>query len=159
MIDPDHFRRHVIRPALADIGLDQPAAEALLLGTALVESGLMWLVQHDGGPARGLYQVEPATHADVYENYLDFAPRAELKKRVTDLLAPRPRPLDQLVTNLAYATAIARLVYWRVKEPLPDPLDAYAMGAYWKRHYNTRLGAGAVEDFVGFYDRQVLVVP
>ena len=53
MLDPGQFRRLVVRPALQAIGLCSPAAERLLLGTALTESGLTWLAQKGGGPARG----------------------------------------------------------------------------------------------------------
>ena len=65
MLDPRQFAERVIRPALVKLRLQSPAAEALLLGTAVVESGLSALVQAGGGPALGLYQIEPATHADI----------------------------------------------------------------------------------------------
>ena len=60
----DHFRADVIQPTLAHLdGDDAPrfqglAAENLLLGTALVESGLHYLHQLGGGPALGIYQIE-----------------------------------------------------------------------------------------------------
>ena len=52
----------VICPALEKLSLWSPSAEELVLGTAIVESGLTYLKQHGDGPALGLWQVEPATH-------------------------------------------------------------------------------------------------
>ena len=53
MRDPGHFLAYVVRPSLDSIGLWSPAAERLLLGTALTESELTWLRQRGDGPARG----------------------------------------------------------------------------------------------------------
>ena len=70
MLDADQFTRLIIRPALKIIGLDFRAAEELLLGTALQESRLTYLHQLGGGPALGLFQMEPGTHDDIWTNYL-----------------------------------------------------------------------------------------
>ena len=46
----------------------------LLLGTAIQESGgLRWRVQVNGGPARGLFQMEEATYTDIWNNFLNIA--------------------------------------------------------------------------------------
>ncbi|MEE8501003.1 MAG: hypothetical protein V3S27_10560 [Kiloniellales bacterium] len=145
MLDPGQFRRLVVRPALQAIGLCSPAAERLLLGTALTESGLTWLAQKGGGPALGIFQIEPATHADVWTNYLAY--RENLASRVASLASEQPR-LGQLVWNLAYATAIARLIYYRRPEPLPAAADLAGLARYWKAHFNSALGAGSAEDFL-----------
>ena len=55
------LRVEVIRPALRALDLWSPAAEDLVLGTAAQESGLAYLRQIGGGPALGLWQIEPAT--------------------------------------------------------------------------------------------------
>ena len=52
MLDPQHFLAYVVRPSLDSIGLWSPAAQRLLLGTAIAESQLTWLGQHGDGPAR-----------------------------------------------------------------------------------------------------------
>lgn len=153
MIHPRHFRERVIRPVLAALAqaeprIDSDAAEALLLGTAVTESGLVYLVQHGGGPALGLYQIEPATHRDLYHSYLRYQPA--LREAAIRLAAQRDwqKPDDaQLVANLAYATAIARLIYWRRPEALPAAGDTASLGEYWKTHFNTRAGAGRAADF------------
>jgi hypothetical protein len=38
-------------------------------------------------------------------------------------------------------------------EGLPDATDPYALGAYWKKHFNTYLGKGRIIDAVGKYLR------
>ena len=154
MIDVEHFRLHVVRATIMSLRLWSMAAENLLVGTALVESRLTYLRQFDAGPARGLYQIEPATHDDIWERYLKY--RKSLKARIGALLAPTPSRIDQLMTNLAYATAIARLVYYRHPEPLPVPGDVEALGHYYKKYFNTALGKGSAEEFVRNYKRHVM---
>ncbi|KAF0118141.1 MAG: hypothetical protein FD149_866 [Rhodospirillaceae bacterium] len=75
MCDSAHFVTTVIRPTLLHLGLHSPAAEALLLGTAIQESRLgTYLRQTGGGPALGVYQMEPATHEDIWTNFLAYRP-------------------------------------------------------------------------------------
>lgn len=145
MIDPVQFRELVVRPTLDSLGLWSPSAEALVLGTAIHESRLTYLRQNGGGPALGLYQIEPATHADLYRNYLDLRP--EFKERARRWLASWPDPHSQLATNLAYATAICRLLYHRVPALLPAAGDIDALAAYWKAHYNTPAGKGTAAEW------------
>jgi hypothetical protein len=144
-MNPQQLLTYVIDPALSRSGLYSDAAARLMLGTAVTESGLSWLRQHGGGPARGIYQVEPATHDDIWRNFLRY--REKLQDAVIALLTEEEKH-QQLVSNLSYATVIARIVYWRVEEPLPPADDVEAMADYWKRHYNTRLGAGKPAHFV-----------
>lgn len=40
---------------------------------------------------------------------------------------------------------MCRLLYRRIKEPLPHERDVLGMARYWKRYYNTSLGKGSVE--------------
>ncbi len=145
MLDPDQFLTYVVRPSLDSIGLWSEAAERLLLGTAITESELTWLRQREDGPARGVYQIEPATHDDIWANYLAY--RDGLANRVARLAGQRPRH-EQLTWNLGYATAIARLVFYRRPEPLPQADDLAGLARYWKAHFNTALGAGSAEDFL-----------
>ena len=155
-MDARHFRRFVVRPTLEHLELYSPAAENLLVGTAACESGLAWLKQGlrragDGeGRALGVYQMEPATHDDI-RTYLSR--RARLSGLVDSLLAEFPTPETQLVTNLAYTTAIARVLYWRKPEALPAADDIPGLAAYWKRHYNTAAGRGKPADFAQALER------
>lgn len=154
MLNILQFRLNVVRPVLEAIGSHSAAAENLVIGTALQESNLHYLRQLADGPARGLYQMEPATHDDIWENYLTY--RGELAGRVSAFLVPERDRIDQLVWNLAYATALCRVHYRRVPEPLPDATDIGGMAAYWKQHYNTPLGKGTVEEFAEKYEKAIV---
>lgn len=146
MIDPAQFRSLIIAPALERLGLWSLSAEQLLIGTALTESGLRFLTQGRGGPARGLYQIEPSTAHDLYDNWLVFRPAWTAK--LDRLIVPGQKISEQLVSNLTYATAVARLIYYRRPEPLPMAGDIQGLARYWKAHYNTSEGAGREVDFV-----------
>lgn len=147
------LRAHVIEPTLDYLGMGGAAAVELMLGTAAQESRFDYLQQIDG-PALGLWQVEPATHDDIWENYLRY--RHELGNRLRALIGNYPQfSHKHLITNLAYACAIARLVYYRRPNALPPAGDLAGQAQYWKTFYNTHLGCGAVEDYVANYRRLV----
>jgi hypothetical protein len=135
MLDVGQFRRLVVAPALHHVGLWSPAAENLLVGTAIQESRLRYLEQLGGGPARGVYQIEPTTHRDLFENW-----------RAGQWVARHPDAA--LVTDLAYATVVCRLIYYRRPEPMPGADDIEGLARYWKAHYNTSLGKGTAANFV-----------
>ena len=79
-MNPAHLLRYVIAEALLHISrveprLDGPVPRALLLGTAMIESGLKHLQQLNGGPAMGLWQCEPRTHAPWAQGRLVWVQR------------------------------------------------------------------------------------
>lgn len=164
-LSPRHLALFVIGPTLAMLagpdapGIDNPAAVELLVGTAAQESNLRALDQITGrndrtlGPAYGLWQIEPATHDDIWANYL--AHRPELKARVQALAAASPSRTMQLATNLAYAVAMARLVYYRSPAKLARPGDVAGHAAVWKRVYNTEHGKGEPQQFIDNWRRLV----
>lgn len=130
------------------------AAEEILLGTAVQESRLKYLRQIGGGPARGLYQIEPNTHDDHYLNFLNARPQFE---RLIRNMAGRGANLhDELVTNMVYATAMARLKYYRSPGALPEPTDIEGMARYYKTYFNTAGGKGTVDEFIDHYNKHVL---
>lgn len=146
MINTLQFRELVVRPALIYIGHHSLDAENLVLGTAIVESKLTYLKQLGGGPALGLFQMEPRTHDDIWENYL--AREDNLTRRLFDLISDvqegnRPQ---EMVWNLWYAAAMCRVFYLRIAEPLPNSVEGHA--SYWKRYYNTSYGKGKASQFV-----------
>ena len=150
---PQEFLDEVILPALAGLGLDggSKAASELLLGTAIQESNLHFRRQLGNGPARGLFQMEPATHNDIWTNFLAF--QAPLAAKVRVFLNGDPQSADTLETNDKYAAAMARVHYRRVPPALPPAGDVNAMGAYWKQHYNTPQGHGTAAQYVANWRR------
>lgn len=149
MFNVVQFRTEIIEPTLKHLGMYSEAASNLLVGTAIQESGLSALRQMEDGPALGVYQIEPNTHADVWGNYLKY--RSDLSAKITHLSASLPVLEQQLVTNLSYATAIARIVYYRRPESLPGDKDIDGLAQYWKSHFNTHKGAGIASEWASKY--------
>ena len=146
MLNIRQYEALIVIPTLGHLRLDSPTARILLLGTPLVESRLTWLRQRGGGPALSLNQIEPDTHDDLYDNFLRY--RRRRKVRLESLLVPGRDRHEQLITNLAYAAAVTRLIYFRHKEPLPPPGNIWAIASYWKRYFNTADGKGDPAEFV-----------
>lgn len=152
-INCKQLRDEIIVPTLKSMDMFSDAAVNLLLGTAAHESHMgTYLKQVSSGPALGIYQMEPATHDDIHANYLSYRPAIENK--LFDFIGSYPEQLTKhLQGNLFYATAMARLHYRRVKEPLPKADDLQGLAEYWKDHYNTHAGKGTVKQFIKDYER------
>lgn len=153
-------RERVIRPALRTLGpgFGGDAAELLLLGTAAAESEFRHLAQVGGGPALGLWQMEPATYRDHW-SWLGSHP-SDLGVRVVSLASRgsgigTPPPPEEMTWNLAFAAAMARVHYWRRPEPLPVSGDPRDLFRYYKQHYNTPLGKATEAHFVAAWHRLV----
>lgn len=138
----------IINDASSAIGMHSDAATQLLIGTAAVESRCGHYIWQQGGPALGIWQVEPATHIDCWINWLDYRP--DIASLVLKLVPSWRRldpashiPVDHLalVESPHYCCAIARIKYRRAKEPLPAADDWAGMERYHKAHYNTAKGA------------------
>ena len=160
-INAKQFRELIVRPTLKYLEPEIPystEAEDLLVMTAAHESHLGTYLKQVNGPALGVYQMEPATHADIWENFLEY--RDKLAWAVDDLLTERLDEdySDSLVFDLRYATAMARVNYYRDKEAIPKEKDyptrseyIDALGAYAKRVYNTELGKATANQYVKDY--------
>ncbi|GAB0057936.1 hypothetical protein SIID45300_02270 [Candidatus Magnetaquicoccaceae bacterium FCR-1] len=148
-LDPHQLRDLIIRPTLQRLGYWTEAAEELVLGTAIQESGLRFVRQLGSGPARGLWQMEPATHDDLWLNYLNSRTKIGL-----NVLGPYSKPdAGRLVWDLGYACAMCRVHYLRCPGVLPAAGDHEGQAAYWKRWYNTALGAGTIEQYLANWQR------
>lgn len=157
-MNPRHLRELIVRPVLKELDLWSEAAEELVMRTAAQESRLDALRQYGGGPALGLWQMEPATHRDIWVNWLRFRPSlsCEISLLVPGIvpgpggseLLGGPRGTRQLVGNLPYAAAMCRIHYLRKPGAIPAADDVAGQAAYWKQHYNTPLGHGTEEQFV-----------
>ena len=147
MIAIKHFRELIVRPALDQLKLYSVAAEELLVITCAQDSiGGTYLMQNDvkgfpRGPAVGIYQMEPATYLDLWRNFLSY------HTMLLDRLHPGEQAamdVGRMVYDLKYATMIARLNYYRVKEALPQDLEGQFR--YYKKYWNTELGAATLDD-------------
>ena len=141
---PVELLKYVIRPVLAEFGRVNPKTnsktiEALLLGTAMVESRVLRITQMGGGPAQSYFQIEPFTARDI----INRTPTAY--QDVFDLFAmDYATQLDQITANQHLACCVARMKYWLDKKPVPT--GATGLAEYHKRVYNTPLGKANVED-------------
>ena len=153
MIRPTQLRDTVIKPVLSSLvvlqhdqsGGDATAMVELLLGTGMQESRLGDFLHQMNGPALGIWQMEPATEKDIWENYLAYHP--EVRVPIGKLLASGIARTDQLAGNLYYACAMARIQYMRVKEPLPAAGAYEAQAAYYVKHYNAG-GKATIEQYL-----------
>ena len=163
MLDAAQLREYVVRPALQAVpSFWTPAAEDLIMGTAAQESRLTYLDQKEAsgrrpqiGPGIGLWQMEAATHADLWR-WIRSRPGLGLQILVaagvrTRDASPFEVELWHLHGNLRYACIMARALYRRRPEPLPPAGNVPAYAAYWKQHYNTPKGRGTVAQFVKNY--------
>ena len=155
-----HLRDEIIIPALKTYDLYSEAAVNLLLGTCAQESRMGYYLKQIKGPALGIYQMEPATELDVFDN---VASRYENRKFKWDNFSiidnfhdPHKDVFkDKLISSLDYATLICRLQYWRFPEALPKADDIEGLAKYWKKYYNTVRGKGHVDDFIKAFETHV----
>jgi hypothetical protein len=163
----NQIRELIIRPVIDELNLlptkYRRAEENLLLGTAAVESALgKYLRQSNGGPDIGMYQMEPTTYDDIWSNFLNSKANWLLRKKVichscrSFLEFPYYPDCDEVIGNLYFATAIARVHYYRAPEAIPDADDIEGMARYWKRYYNTVHGKGTEKAFIDRYNQLVI---
>lgn len=148
-MDAHQLRHEIVRPALQLIGMYSPAAECLVMGTAAQESRLAY-VRQIKGPALSLWQMEPATHDDIWQHWLVYKPDVQ-QDVLAAIYVNTPPDAERLVWDLRYGAIMCRLHYRRQPEALPAPDDIWSMAAYWKRTYNTALGKGTEQEFVRNY--------
>ena len=138
-----------MEPSLKAVGLYSKPAEQLLLGTACVESNLGTYLHQIKGPALGVFQIEPATHMDIWKNYLKY--RDSLRKVILGMLPKQDEQATPdsglLITDLRYSAVMARLVYRRSPIALQQENDWESAARVWKKVYNTDLGKGTVAKF------------
>lgn len=132
--------------------INRPEAVELLMGTCAQESHLgKYRRQLGGGPALGIFQMEPATFRDIRDNYLAY--HEDLRNKIMEISGVSALEPEDLVENDRLAVCMARAHYSRVREAIPASLDGWAR--YWKQYYNTPLGKGTVEEFVANYKNLV----
>jgi hypothetical protein len=143
-INAQDFRAYVLKPALTALSSVTPPTQVaadLLMATAAVETQLGTYLSQVGGPARGVFQIEPASFTNLWEH---LAPGELVALR--PLMTPQ-NAIDQLDGNLVFAAAIARLFYWQVPQPLPER-TADGLWWYYKVHWNSMAGATTGAKFV-----------
>lgn len=156
-IDIDQLRLYIIEPVLKQLNMYSDAAINLMLGTAAQESGCGHYIHQIKGPALGIYQMEPATHDDIWNNFIAYHPNY---KYIVELYLSThnvsTHNSDEIIWNLKYATAMCRLKYFRVPKKLPEANDIIGLATYWKNYYNTEKGKGTISAFIHNYNKYIV---
>lgn len=140
MINSTQLRELIIRPTLIDLIMYSEDAEELMLFTCAIETNGGSYVKQVNGPALGIYQMEPKTYNDLWQNYLNKKVET-LLILTTNFDCMRMPPEDRLIYDLRYATAMTRLFYSRIQEKIPNRKDLPALWSFYKRYYNTVEGS------------------
>jgi len=151
MIDNTQLRECIIKPALSAMQLYSDAAVELLIFTCAVESKGGTYLHQIKGPALGIYQMEPRTYNDIWQNYLRSQPTM-LHILGANFDAYRMPSEDRMVYDLLFATAMARLHYLRIRKDLPDAKDIDGIWNYYKEFYNTHEGKSKKERSIKAYE-------
>jgi hypothetical protein len=163
MINLGQWKAHLVRPSLTTFAslanlsgrIDAEWAINQIVGTTKESAGCEYLVQLDSGPAVGFYQMEPATHDDIWANYLKYN-----QHLVTALYSVVGRSTmnvgsaDEMIGDLTYATLMCRIDYYRSKLAAPAN-TAQALAEYHKIVYNTASGASVASDDIAYYQEAI----
>jgi hypothetical protein len=133
-ISASHLLQYVIKPTLESLEMHSSAAEKLLLGTAAQESDFNPFKNNTQG--LGIYQISSEQHRAAWDSYLAFHP--DLASKVRGLASQHKflqNPDAELLTNLAYSTAIAFIIYLQCEVQLPEANDADGLGHFWQQNF------------------------
>lgn len=152
MLNIKQFRESIIHPALTNLLLYSKEAEELLVFTCANESNGGEYLYQLNGQALGIYQMEPRTYNDIWQNYLRNHPSLTMRL-LSNFNAGYMPEEDRLIYDLRFATAMARIFYARIPEPLPSANDIDAIWNYYKRYYNTYDGAAEKDQAIDKYKK------
>lgn len=140
MLNVHQLKELIIKPALLDLIMFSDDAMELLVFTCAVESDGGTYLKQIKGPALGIYQMEPSTYNDIWENYIKNKRDLSLLMATSFDCSLIPNE-DRLIYDLRFATVMARIHYARVKEPLPSKDNLDGLWNYYKQYYNSSEGA------------------
>lgn len=150
---------YIIKPTLEYMSgnYNSKNAQMLLLATAAIESKCGYYIKQINGPALGVWQIEAGTHDDIFANSDAMQDvnndMSEFKYNILRLTPTYNTDEDfeavhsSLIDSPKYACAMARLKYSMDKAALPQHDEIFEIYRYYKRIYNTPLGASTFEKF------------
>lgn len=151
MFDINQFRENILTPALEAIQFRDPNFRELLVFTCAVESAGGTYVKQIKGPALGIFQMEPATYTDVWQNYILRKPDI-VNLLSLNLGVNRMMPPQELISNLSFATVMAALLY-KQRKANPTSSDADELWNIYKPLYNTVKGAAQKDASIKAYKK------
>ncbi len=175
--------RELIQLVLEEYGLYSRDAEEILMLTCAAESNMgQYIKQVGGGPALGIFQCEPNTLNWAWNKACDMRDKIELSvewdrlvedmppmtlKKQKDWVYKSNKFLNKLrykdiendfIFCLSYQIIMCRLVYYfKTSKALPSYKDVQGMAEYYKKYYNSILGAATVEGTIKKYNKYVKV--
>jgi len=155
MLNITQFRDLIVQSSLNDLLLYSRDAEELLVFTCAVESMGGTYLKQIIGPALGIYQMEPICYNDLWHNFI--IPDNRLSLRLFNNFDVNRMPSEsRLIYDLRFATAMTRIFYMRIQEPLPSASDINAIWDYYKKYYNTARGKAHKDESIKKYHDFVL---
>ena len=153
-IDPAQLRDLIDETLLVMLpSMHSIEARELLMMTAAQESHCGKYLQQVGcGVALGIFQMEPATYDDLFDNYLRY--HQELLRVLYENFRVHEENFKiQLKGNIPYQIVLARLQFRRFPEKLPSAEDTNAMACYYKKYWNTIKGKATIAEVLFNYDK------
>lgn len=150
MISCKQFRQYIIKPALMGFNpaLYSADIEELLIATMAHESKGGQFLHQEHGPALGPFQMEPATHDDLWKHSKWMNYYGHIKP--TNII-DGPQPASTMIWNLYYATIMARIFYFCTPDVIPNAGDIEGIWKLYKQKWNTTLGAATRNEFLANY--------
>ena len=139
-----HFRKYWMRPILLEAKMWSLEAERLMMMTAAMESQFLYVRQLESGPARGFFQMEPATFKDLLTRLENNPDRLRRLQYHIDPHLDFKQCLERDITVMVLS---CRYMYAEIPERLPCEVDNEGMWLYYKKYWNTRLGDTTREEF------------
>jgi hypothetical protein len=148
---PQEYLDTAIVPAAQNLGICTLPHLQIGFGTAGQESGFQDVRQEGGGPALGDDQMEPATHASLWENFIVY--HAPILAALNEVLGRSPNDettpdVGLLMSNLVYGAMMMFVKYLDCPGAIPADLNGQA--AYYVRWYNGG-GAATAAEYVANY--------
>lgn len=135
--------KHICTEALLDFGMHSDNCVELLAMIAAHESiGGKYRRQVGGGPALGIFQIEPVTHNSIWDNSDSIKSRAMRLGIKEDV--------GSLETDDRYSIFVARHYLAQDVNPLPKTIDE--MAKYCKSYWN-RTGKATPQKYLNDYLR------
>lgn len=152
------LRELIVKPYLKGLGEYSEVAENLLLGTAAQESRMGLHCYCEQTKGFGLYRITAEKHVELWDTYLVLFP--DLASQQRGLASQQQflkNPHSELVTNLAYTTGMAWMIYRRAGVDTSKSLDCAALAQLWAAHFdNGTHSMRNADDFIQTYRKLVM---
>ena len=134
MLNIGQFRESIVQSTLKDLILDSPELEELLVFTCAIESSGGTYIRQINGSGLGIYQMQPETYNDIWQNYLKGRGMMCTKLLFNFDISFMASP-ERMIYDLRFATAMAAIFYSSTSTPYPKK-DKDDLWDYYKNYYN-----------------------